>query len=115
MLYEPNDHYIQRMRASEADAKANHHGLWGACNDEDTSTAPMPAPSPSPSRTAETPQQHRPVGPRGEDRSRSAPIKGNQSMIYHESGGTYYDVTTPKECFASADDAERAGYRASKR
>jgi hypothetical protein len=44
-----------------------------------------------------------------------APIKGNQqSGIYHEPDGAYYDETDPEECFATAADAEAAGYRASK-
>ena len=45
----------------------------------------------------------------------SAPIKGNQSGLYHVPGGAYYDVTNPEECFATAADAEAAGYEASSR
>jgi len=44
-----------------------------------------------------------------------APIKGNQSGIYHEPDGAYYDVTDPEECFATPADAKAAGYRPSKR
>jgi hypothetical protein len=44
-----------------------------------------------------------------------APIKGNQSGIYHVPGGAYYDVTDPEECFATEADAQAAGYRASER
>ncbi|WP_277209793.1 sunset domain-containing protein [Isoptericola croceus] len=43
-----------------------------------------------------------------------APIKGNQSGIYHLPGGTYYSRTTPEECFTTAAAARNAGYRASK-
>ncbi|MGF0117721.1 hypothetical protein ACQFYA_15595 [Promicromonospora sp. Marseille-Q5078] len=43
-----------------------------------------------------------------------APIKGNQSGIYHVPGGRYYKVTTPEECFTTASAARKAGYRASK-
>jgi hypothetical protein len=43
-----------------------------------------------------------------------APVKGNQSGIYHVPGGRYYKVTTPEECFTSAAAARNAGYRASK-
>lgn len=51
--------------------------------------------------------------PVGTDCPSSAPIKGNMnSMIYHRPGQEYYDVTVPEECFATADAAERAGYRA---
>jgi hypothetical protein len=43
-----------------------------------------------------------------------APVKGNQSGIYHVPGGRYYKVTTPEECFTTAAAARQAGYRASK-
>jgi len=43
------------------------------------------------------------------------PIKGNaSSRIYHEPGGASYDQTVPEFCFASAEAAENAGYRARK-
>jgi hypothetical protein len=43
-----------------------------------------------------------------------AAIKGNASSgIYHVPGEDYYDVTDPEECFATPQDAEAAGYRAS--
>jgi hypothetical protein len=45
----------------------------------------------------------------------SAPIKGNESsMIYHQPGQTYYDITKAEECFATPAAAEAAGYRAAK-
>lgn len=45
--------------------------------------------------------------------SAGAPIKGNaSSMIYHRPGQRYYDVTVAEECFATAAQAEAAGYRA---
>jgi len=49
------------------------------------------------------------------------PIKGNkagrqasrpQDPIYHVPGSRYYAATDPEECFATAEDAEAAGYRA---
>lgn len=49
------------------------------------------------------------------------PVKGNRAgrqasrptdPIYHVPGGRYYDATDPEECFATAADAEAAGYRA---
>ncbi|GAA1990722.1 hypothetical protein GCM10009718_30550 [Isoptericola halotolerans] len=43
-----------------------------------------------------------------------APVKGNQSGIYHLPGGRYYDITTPERCFTTAAAARNAGYRASK-
>lgn len=49
------------------------------------------------------------------------PIKGNKAgrqvnrpvdPIYHMPGTRYYAATDPEECFATATDAEAAGYRA---
>jgi micrococcal nuclease len=44
-------------------------------------------------------------------------VKGNVSQagekIYHEPGWAYYERTSAEECFESAADAEKAGYRAS--
>jgi hypothetical protein len=46
----------------------------------------------------------------------SHPFKGNRnSMIYHPPNGRYYAKTKPEECFATANDAVAAGYRAPKR
>jgi NAD(P) transhydrogenase subunit alpha len=43
------------------------------------------------------------------------PIKGNaSSQIYHEPGGGSYEQTIPEFCFATAADAEAAGYRAAR-
>jgi micrococcal nuclease len=33
-------------------------------------------------------------------------------MIYHRPGQAYYDITVAEECFATAAQAEAAGYRA---
>ncbi|SFI99243.1 hypothetical protein SAMN05216561_1164 [Nocardioides psychrotolerans] len=58
-----------------------------------------------------------PQNPSGSECPSSAPVKGNLSgggdKIFHEPGWTYYDKTTPEECFASVEDAEAAGYRPS--
>jgi hypothetical protein len=46
----------------------------------------------------------------------SHPIKGNAtSMIYHEPGRAAYARTIPNFCFATAEAAEAAGYRAPQR
>ncbi|WP_343994892.1 thermonuclease family protein [Terrabacter terrae] len=43
------------------------------------------------------------------------PVKGNEdSMIAHEPGDRYYDVTKPEQCFATMGDAEAAGFRPAK-
>jgi hypothetical protein len=41
-----------------------------------------------------------------------APIKGNQSGIYHTPRSRWYEVTTPEECFRTESAARAAGYRA---
>jgi endonuclease YncB( thermonuclease family) len=46
---------------------------------------------------------------------KKAPIKGNrgEEWIYHlPKGDPFYGRTKPEECFASADGAKKAGYRA---
>ncbi len=49
------------------------------------------------------------------------PVKGNKrgrqaerpaDPIYHVPGSRWYPATDPEECFATAEDAELAGYRA---
>ncbi|GGJ24670.1 sunset domain-containing protein [Deinococcus roseus] len=49
----------------------------------------------------------------------SHPIKGNLSnrgeKIYHLPGGAYYKRTYPERCFKTRQEAEKAGFRASKR
>lgn len=45
----------------------------------------------------------------------SAPIKGSRSKIYHAPEGRSYAKTKAKACFASAEAAEQAGYRAPKK
>ena len=68
-----------------------------------------PPPPPSSSRDGSSP----PVS--GNACPPDAPIKGNQSGIYHVPGGQFYDRTNPEECFASEEDAQAAGYRKSQR
>lgn len=45
----------------------------------------------------------------------SSPIKGSKSKIYHVPEGRNYAKTKAKMCFASAESAEQAGYRAPKK
>ncbi len=49
----------------------------------------------------------------------SHPLKGNVNAqgvkIYHRPSQTYYGVTVPEACFASSEEALRAGFRASKK
>ncbi|MCA1739490.1 MAG: hypothetical protein LC740_11900, partial [Actinobacteria bacterium] len=77
-------------------------------------------PTPTPQPTPDVPPA--PAQPSGGSRPPisknscppDAPIKGNQSGIYHPPGSRSYNVTNPEECFASSADAEAAGYRAPK-
>jgi hypothetical protein len=55
------------------------------------------------------------VNPRNGECPASAPIKGNQSGIYHQPGDTFYERTTAEACFTSTKSAEKDGYRASMR
>lgn len=48
------------------------------------------------------------------------PVKGNLTSktgdkIYHTTGQDYYNKTIPEECYKTPQDAEKAGYRHSKR
>ena len=54
------------------------------------------------------------VAPDGEACPDDHPIKGNAgSRIYHVAGQVSYAATIPEICFATAEDAEAVGYRAS--
>ena len=80
--------------------------------------------SPGPSGTGSQPKPA-PVGastgpgsaaPSGTDCPDSHPVKANrESGIYHLRDGAFYDRTRPEVCYASPEDAERAGYRRSQR
>lgn len=56
--------------------------------------------------------------PQGTSCPEGLPVKGNQGSngwIYHDYSSPNYDRTQPEECFATAADAEAAGYRAPRR
>jgi hypothetical protein len=56
------------------------------------------------------------ASPVGMDCPAGQPIKANrQSGIYHVPGGAFYGATRPEACFATPEDAERAGFRRSQR
>lgn len=59
------------------------------------------------------------VRPTGKSCPVGYPIKGNNSKkngkLYHLPGEGSYDATTPEQCFATAADAEAAGYVYSRR
>lgn len=72
----------------------------------------------SPSSGPAVQQPTSPRKPQGYNCPEGYPIKGNRSSsgewIYHVPGGQFYERTSPEECFATARDAQAAGYRASK-
>ena len=59
------------------------------------------------------------VVPAGSDCPDSHLVKGNVNdegeRIFHVEGQRYYEATNPEECFASAEEAEAGGFRASLR
>jgi micrococcal nuclease len=138
--YPPNTTHEGKFAAAQSRARASGIGIWGLteaqqCELADrgngigegtpgcTATASSSA-SASPGSTASagssatdgSPSGSGPVAPISEDDCpSSAPVKGNQSGLYHVPGGAYYDVTNPEECFATPSDAEAAGYEASSR
>lgn len=76
-----------------------------------TGIAPAPSPPSAPISPPAAPQSQ----PAGGDCPGGAPIKGNQSGIYHVPGGQFYDRTNAEQCFATESDAQDAGYRRSQR
>lgn len=139
--YPPNTMYEMRFERAQRKAKARDLGIWGLPLDQQCLLADRgngigegsigcdlmaeksasPSASPSASASADSSTTAQPSGggavaPISEDDCpQSAPIKGNQSGLYHVPGGAYYDVTNPEECFATPADAEAAGYEASSR
>jgi micrococcal nuclease len=82
-----------RFGDREKAARQARRGLWGVCG-----TSPRPKPASTPGT--------------GRDCPPDRPIKGNlPSRIYHRPGDPSYDETKPEECFATARDAETAGFR----
>lgn len=113
--YPPDVRYQERFRALEQAARSQGIGLWGSCA---SPHAPISTPTPTPAAApapAQPPASGR-AAPQGGTCPAGYPIKGNRSsMIYHVPGGAYYARTVPEDCFATAADAQAAGYRASKR
>ena len=80
-------------------------------------SAPMAAPTvpkPAPAATPSAPMADIPGNPDGSCPA-SAPVKVSRSKIYHVPEERDYGKTKAKHCFASAQAAEQAGYRAPKK
>ena len=133
-IFRPNNRYEDRFKQDQEEAKAAERGIWrlsaselaklkdrgngiGGDGCEKKAATPPPQPSPQPpvapppssaaGRSAPLPDGSCPP---------DSPIKGNaDSGIYHVPGGQYYNKTKAEACFATASDAQSAGFRASKR
>ncbi len=133
--YPPNTAHELSFDEAQREAKAGDAGIWGLPLDQqclladrgngigegsikcdlmaEESATPSASASADSSATAEA-SGGGAVPPVSEDDCpANAPIKGNQSGLYHVPEGSYYDVANPEECFATAGDAEAAGYEAS--
>lgn len=89
--------FVLAARFSDLERRARQarRGMWGACGGE---AAPVPTPTPAPGGRRDCPPDR--------------PVKGNlPSRIYHRPGDASYAKTRPERCFATTDDAERAGFR----
>ncbi len=78
---------------------------------------PMSAPTVpklAPTTTTSAPVADIPGNPDGSCPA-AAPVKVSKSKIYHVPEETNYKTTKAKHCFASAQAAEQAGYRAPKK
>ncbi len=94
-LLEPPGRLEEQLIRNDAQAAASHSSKLGPA-----SFAPGPGSA----------------APSGNDCPDSHPVKANrEGGIYHLRGGVFYDRTRPEVCYATADDAERAGYRRSQR
>ncbi|WP_254178836.1 thermonuclease family protein [Cytobacillus oceanisediminis] len=112
--YTPDVKYSEYFVKYAREARENSTGLWafgengttkGDLDPKEVASNNTPAPK-AETKSAPTNSPE----PKG-----SCNIKGNQSGIYHVPGGTYYDRTNAEVMFCSIEEAEAAGYRASKR
>jgi micrococcal nuclease len=97
----PNVKYEERLRKAYRYAVENGKGLWG----ESESQSQLKSSSETQSYGFSCPSDR--------------PIKGNINTkgerIYHVPGGAFYGRTKPERCFATEDEAQREGFRKSKR
>ncbi|RYD05364.1 hypothetical protein N752_09715 [Desulforamulus aquiferis] len=92
----PNVKYVDQFTLYQREAREAKRGLWGLSGQQE-------------------PQQNKETeaGPKGET------IKGNINSrgekIYHVPGGQYYEQTNPEAWFFTEEEAQTAGFRASKK
>lgn len=134
MTVQPNVKYAEYFKNLCADARNNSRGLWAiningttkgdtiaqvnnsssTGNDIGTSTSSTGA-----SNTSESSASQNSSNASSSSSTGNGKIKGNINSkgekIYHVPGGAFYDKTNAEEYFDTVEEAEAAGYRASKR
>jgi hypothetical protein len=81
----------------------------GAAKPQPATVVPAKPAAPAPAAPAPKPAGR--VAPQGSACPTDAPIKGNQSGLYHVPTGASYNVTRPEACFATEAAAQAAGFR----
>ncbi|GAA4784469.1 sunset domain-containing protein [Microbacterium gilvum] len=124
-FYTANASEAQQLRTSDRNWTYEGIALYAPSSGPAAPELTGPAaPKPAPAKPQPAPAQPAPSGPVAPvpgtwNCPSGYPVKGNHSSsgewIYHVPGGQYYGATNPEECFATPQDAEKAGYRASKR
>ncbi|RIH82530.1 hypothetical protein Mrose_03349 [Calidithermus roseus] len=93
--------------------------LPGAPLEPEPSAAPVAEPLPGEALPGQPLAASQGVAPMGAYCPATHPVKGNLSYsgerIYHLPNQEYYDKTKPEVCFATAGEAEQAGFRPSSR
>nr|WP_263324422.1 thermonuclease family protein [Neobacillus sp. Marseille-Q6967] len=103
-IYAPNTRYVDQFYNVQKQAQAKEIGIWSIENyasdqgfEEETAETPSP----------------------GSITTGECTIKGNINSrgekIYHMPDQQFYDVTKPEEMFCTEEEAQKAGYRKSKR
>ncbi|WJH36831.1 thermonuclease family protein [Paenibacillus sp. CC-CFT747] len=121
----PNVKYVDQFRAIEKKAQLAGVGIWSIENyaqedgfhEEITQPAktatPTIKPTPAPTKKPATAEKSTNAG------CSNPTIKGNLSSsgekIYHVPGGQSYEKTDAEQMFCTKEEAEKAGFRASKR
>lgn len=127
-IYAPNTRHVDLFYAAQKEAQNKGIGIWSIENyatdkgfNSDITTDSSKSSSTSNASTSSNNTNtnvNANVNANTSDNS-SCNIKGNISSsgekIYHSPGQSYYDKTQEEEMFCSVQEAELAGYRASKR
>lgn len=119
----PNVKYADHFVRYQREAREAGKGLWGLevvtqnQTGAKTNAQQTPAQSNDPKQVVQSSGGVQGTG--GYDCPEDYPVKGNINSkgekIYHVPGGQFYEKTKPEMCFKTPGDAEKAGFRASKR